>query len=237
MLFSDPCNFVGIMLLDGFQNVLVFARNRLPPSMADREATAEDVQHLALPDLQFDGFAVEVPAVDHRVELLVDPPVADVVILGHFDAPLQQLERLDLLIRRVVDEPAGQVWFDQCLDVEDVADKILVDRTHASASIVRNYNNAFALKLMQSLTDRIATRSIALCQLSDDKTLLGLEATFDNVFPDQVVKTTVFGVLRLIVCLPEILQGNFNFHTSTLAGFQTLLSCHKVGELRKKHTL
>ena len=73
--------------------------------------------------------AVVVPVVDHLVELRVELAVPDRVgKVQRLDLGLDRFQPGDVDFGRDAHEPAGQRGFKERLDLDDVADEVLVDR-------------------------------------------------------------------------------------------------------------
>jgi len=103
------------------------------------------VQHLTLPEFQLDSLLIVMPPIDDVVKLLVGLPIPLVVAAVFVDISLKYLEGFDLTIRRIVDEPADEIWLDKRPDLVNVAYKIINDRAYKSTPIWRDDHNSFAL--------------------------------------------------------------------------------------------
>ncbi len=112
MLFHNACRFISIMALDRFNDIPVLSSDGLPTCAADCKSAGEDVQHLTLPEFQLDSLLIVMPPIDNVVKLLVGLPIPVVVAAVFVDISLKYLEGFDLTIRRIVDEPADEIWLD-----------------------------------------------------------------------------------------------------------------------------
>ena len=103
------------------------------------------------------------------------------------DLGLDRLQPRDVLVGRVVDEPARHVRLEQRGDLVDVADEVIVDRPHAGAAIAAEEHEAFAAQLLQRLAHRVGAGAVAAAELADLQSRAGGEPSLDDVLADQLV--------------------------------------------------
>jgi hypothetical protein len=111
---------------------------------------------------------IVVAVVHHPMKALVANTVGvGIVESSGLDLVLDCLELRNVLVGRVVDEPARHVGFEERGDLVNIAKEIIIDRPYAGAAIAAEEHKTFAAELLQSLTYRVGARSVAAAEVAD----------------------------------------------------------------------
>ena len=130
---DDAGGALGVLPLHARDQLAMLLQDRLPAGAAERDPRADGAQDLAMAPPHVDGVAIVVAVVHDAVKTLVAHAVGvGIVEPRRFDLCLDRLQPRDVLVARVVDEPARHIRLEQRRDLVDVADEVIVDRPDAA---------------------------------------------------------------------------------------------------------
>ena len=178
--------------------------------MIGRIAAREGSEQIVVEINDPQRFRVEMAPVNGAVKktILVMEGCEIAPLCGVFEPPLNGVELRDVGAAGGFHEPAYEIRIEQQQDVENVAQKRLVDRAHACAAIGQDHDQSLAFQPLQCFPDRVGADAIARGQVSCFEMKVRRQTAGDDVVTDQVLNAAIAGTWDIRLLFPPICGFN-----------------------------